>query len=569
MNKKIIIVVCILLIIFILTMIIALNKSKSSQCIIFNNKMAIMEEQINENSEYKKLVQNNNNPGVILSVSDETTRAIVKYAQKSNVEKSLDQAKKDIEKYLQKNDYEPNWIKVDFINNVQKVDLEEWQKTIKNLTIDNILKNGIKFKYKGHDIVLTDGEISANNILNADYSINLENLNNYLKKQNRIQVKKLPEDLYVFDAISFFCDEKNNVYDLCNVWIDTGRRNIDLNKNQVEEIINTSRAYLFNMEKEDGKFIYGYNAQSNSEIEEYNILRHSGSVWSLILTYNEEDGEIRKKKIDLGIEYLKNNLIIKEGKAYALDTTENTVKLGGNALATIAICEYIDKFGNNDEYLKIAKQLGNGIIQMQKEEGQFVHVLNPNNLEVISKYRTVYYDGEATFALAKLYGITKDKKYLEAAEKAMDYFIENNYLTYKDHWLSYAANEITKYSPKEKYFEFGLKNVGENKQQLLDTNSTSHTDFELLMQCYELYERMEKEGININYSKLTKQDLEKYIKERAYVQLNTYLYPEKAMYLSNPSKYVNTFCIIKSNYRIRIDDIQHSITGYYYYLKTQ
>ena len=206
---------------------------------------------------------------------------------------------------------------------------------------------------------------------------------------------------------------------------------------------------------------------------------------------------------------------------------------------------------------------------MQKEEGQFVHVLNPNNLEVISKYRTVYYDGEATFALAKLYGITKDKKYLEAAEKAMDYFIENNYLTYKDHWLSYAANEITKYSPKEKYFEFGLKNVGENKQQLLDTNSTSHTDFELLMQCYELYERMEKAGININYSKLTKQDLEKYIKERAYVQLNTYLYPEKAMYLSNPSKYVNTFCIIKSNYRIRIDDIQHSITGYYYFLKTQ
>ena len=49
--------------------------------------------------------------------------------------------------------------------------------------------------------------------------------------------------------------------------------------------------------------------------------------------------------------------------------------------------------------------------------------------------------------------------------------------------------------------------------------------------------------------------------------LNGFLYPEIAMYMKNPLEVVNTFCVRHDSYRIRIDDVQHYIGGYYNFLK--
>lgn len=53
------------------------------------------------------------------------------------------------------------------------------------------------------------------------------------------------------------------------------------------------------------------------------------------------------------------------------------------------------------------------------------------------------------------------------------------------------------------------------------------------------------------------------IYRRAHYMLGGYLYPEIAMYMKVPESVVYTFCVRHDSYRIRIDDVQHYIGGYY------
>ena len=52
---------------------------------------------------------------------------------------------------------------------------------------------------------------------------------------------------------------------------------------------------------------------------------------------------------------------------------------------------------------------------------------------------------------------------------------------------------------------------------------------------------------------------------RADRQLNGYFFPEYAMYMKNPQRILDTFMVRHDGYRVRIDDVQHNIGGYYLY----
>ena len=90
----------------------------------------------------------------------------------------------------------------------------------------------------------------------------------------------------------------------------------------------------------------------------------------------------------------------------------------------------------------------------------------------------------------------------------------------------------------------------------------------MLMATYHLVEKAKKTG----YADLveTYLDEEKFIKTihiRADYERTGYFYPEIAMYFKNPARIVNSFFIKHHGYRVRIDDIEHYLSGYVQYQK--
>ena len=59
-----------------------------------------------------------------------------------------------------------------------------------------------------------------------------------------------------------------------------------------------------------GKYIYGFRTNTVKELTSYNILRHAGSTWSLIVYYEKNPNEKLKQLIENSIDYLLDNYLV-------------------------------------------------------------------------------------------------------------------------------------------------------------------------------------------------------------------------------------------------------------------
>jgi hypothetical protein len=273
-------------------------------------------------------------------------------------------------------------------------------------------------------------------------------------------------------------------------------------------------------------------------------------------------------KLNASIAYLLDGAVEYKdaATAFVVERKADEIKLGGNGVAVIMLTEYMDVF-ETDEYTDVVRALANGILELEDmETGTYYHVLNFPDYSPKDEYRTVYYDGEATFALARAYSCTGEQKYLDAATAAVENFIAKDYTRYRDHWVAYALNEVTKYVPEPRYYEFALQNISKNLDRIYNQPTSYHTYLELLMVGWQTYARLQKSGIKAEFAdSFDTQYLAETIYKRAFHMLNGYFYPEFAMYMKKPYKILDAFFIRHDNFRVRIDDIQHFIGGYYYY----
>ena len=351
-----------------------------------------------------------------------------------------------------------------------------------------------------------------------------------------------------FKCRGWFCDEDNVVYPLCREGADTGRRQLNgIDADYAKNIIDVASTYLVNQVQPDGRFIYGVRPQFDKEIDDYNILRHSGTIWSLICRYRMFPEDALKEKIERTIGYM----------------LDDEIKLGGNGIATVALTEYMDVF-ETDKYTDVCKALGEGILAQQGEDGSYWHILT-GDFQKLESFRTVYYDGECTFALTRLYSLTGDQKWLDAACKAIDHFIAEDYTQYRDHWVAYSLNEVTKYVDRQEYWDFALANATNNYARIRGRARTYPTNLELLISSFETWQRMVDKGVDTGDFEV--KDLLDVIAARANRQLSGYFYPEQAMYMKNPQRILGSFMMRDDKFRVRIDDVQHNIGGFYLYWK--
>lgn len=502
---------------------------------------------------------------VFFSVSDISSRAKVYTGIGNSLSEAWDNAVKRTVKDTKSNPTEPKWVRVDVVS-------KSWPAT--SLDILNELRdtpsgfdyNGLSFD-PGFETAFPEGWMNGCGLYDyKENRISLEYLNTWLEENGRSPMQMLPDNMVEFDCLSWFCDENDEIYALCHEGADTGRRMVPaLDADYAENIIENASSFLLNQVRDDGSFIYGIRPQFDKEIDNYNILRHSGTIWSLICRYRMFPDDALKKTIESTIGYMLEQLRYDEdGAAYLQEVNDSEIKLGANGIAVVTLTEYMDVF-QNKTYRDVCVALGEGILNQQDPEvGSYWHVLN-SDFSRLEEFRTVYYDGECTFALTRLYSLTGDQKWLDAACKAIDHFIAADYTQYRDHWVAYSLNEVTKYVDRQDYYDFALANATNNYAKILGRARTYPTNLELLISCFETWQRMVDKGKDTGDFDV--QDLLDAIAARSNRQLSGYFYPEQAMYMQNPQRILGSFMMRNDKFRVRIDDVQHNIGGFYLYWK--
>lgn len=445
----------------------------------------------------------------------------------------------------------------------------------------NYFRRGIAFDSQLH-CALTEQELNANAILYggsqcAHATFNNGNFAIYAKRRftggaavaAAQKVHEQPETtVYLFDTAGVFCAEDAIAYPLNSTGAETGWRHLAaLTPDKAISTIETSSDYLSRQVQASGQFIYGYFPCFDRPINAYNTLRHASSTYSMIEAWALSGNETLKASIDRALNYLTQELIklytLPDGSAAAfLLDTGNEIKLGGNAVCLLALVKYSEVTGS-DHYLPLLEALANGMAWMQDSvTGAFVHVLHAHDLSLKEAFRIIYYDGEAAFGLIRLYALSRNERWLSVVEKAFDYFILKEHWREHDHWLSYCVNELTRYRPDEKYFRFGLSNVAGYLGFVQQRITTFPTLLELMMAAQQMLARIEQLPALRHLLKAI--DLQAFytaLHHRARYLLNGYFWPEMAMFMRNPARIVGSFFIRHHAFRVRIDDVEHYLSG--------
>ena len=523
---------------------------------------------------------------VFLSICDAKERAIVI----KGTGKTLDSAWRDADKkamaVVKSKNYRVVWAKADIVNSAEEILTVDLNKEVVKDYYRYFYRKGVAFD-KNFGTAFIEAEINGNKLIRyytedeilhnkVDYDsviLDIDNINYYRKQFYNLEpVKEIPEKITVFTATGFFCGGDNIVYELYNEGLDYGRRITGAADDiKIKGALLSASKFLQEQIKPDGEFKYGHYPVFDNPLEGYNTIRHICALWSLIGNSYPMTGDPELiPKIDAALDFLISGHIeyVDDDTAYVLERTENEVRLGGNAVAVIMLTEYMDVFGT-DKYMGLVTHLSNGILELENpDDGTFYHVLNYPDFSRKEEFRVIYYDGEATFALVRAYAATGDEKYLRGAAAAVENFIKNDYTKYTDHWVAYSLNEITKHIPDERYFEFALKNVAVNLDTIYFSETTFHTYLELLMAGWQTYKRVKESGIKPGYiDEFDEKRFAETIYRRASHMLNGYFYPEFAMYMRYPYKIEGSFFVRHDDFRVRIDDVQHFISGYYKYIQ--
>lgn len=475
-------------------------------------------------------------------------------------------------------------VRLDLITDVQELDWATLKARLAQ-TKRNYFRHGIALG-AGFDRVFLETELNANAMLlsaseNGFAQLNSNNFSRYGARKYGADFVLNDADnapVWIFSTQAAYLGPGEDIaITLQSDGPGAGSRQVaPLNAESVSSLIKTGSSFLTDQVKADGQFVYGLFPCFDKEIPSYNCLRHASSTYAMIEAWEVTQCPELKQSIDRALHYLTNHLIkvvslpnlpVGNQLAFLVDTG-NEIKLGGNAVCVLALCKYTELTGDQ-RYLQLMAQLAHGMAAMfNTQTGRFVHVLNFPELTIKEVFRIIYYDGEAAFALMRLYRLTRNPAYLQLVERAFEYFIQAGHDKSHDHWLSYCVNELTIDKPLRKYFEFGVRNFQGYLDFVLERITTFPTLLELMMAAEQMLQRM-KDNPAL-HDLLLAVDLDKFYRAlhfRANHLASGYFWPEWAMFFQNPQRIVGSFFIRHHSFRVRIDDVEHYLSGLVAYRK--
>ncbi|HEY5949787.1 MAG TPA: hypothetical protein VIV40_30035 [Kofleriaceae bacterium] len=222
----------------------------------------------------------------------------------------------------------------------------------------------------------------------------------------------------------------------------------------------------------NGRYIYEHDLntgfKTNPAGGAYSMPRHAGTTYFLAELYRITKEPWLREPIERAFAHLAELLssgrcagTLPDGQPFdcVLDKTETMAQLGSTALTVVALAEYQRATGDQ-RYLPLATKFATWILYMQRPDGSFRHLYNPQTKQYDDKAELLYYSGEAALALARMHVVTGDAKYAKASERALDWLVDwydffiGGFLYGEEHWTCIAAEAIWPAAKRDKYREF-------------------------------------------------------------------------------------------------------------------
>lgn len=476
------------------------------------------------------------------------------------------------------------YFRIDLITEEEQLSYEELINQIGQVKRNNYIPFGIRvegFKKRlflkeelvGNALLVPDkGHIVGKNRPKLQFSVN--NFKSYVKRKYRIEDHTmnyfLKSNIYMFKTKGMFI-ENNQIYELTNDEIGNQVRTVEESNFQtnLDLVINRGANYLLEQLNEEGKFIYGYFPCYDSQINNYNSIRHFSSLYALLesaeFLADEEMIHRGLQGLIWGFEHLAE---MNQGKYLIKDEDRNVVeyKLGAQAMAILAAAKYTEITGDTQFFEKM-KALTHTIERVfLTENDETIHVYD-EKLKIKETFRIIYYDGEALFSMLRAYELMKDEEIFAICKRLMSHFVNNNYEKYNDHWLSYAVNEFLKHEEQDEYYQFGLKNAL-NRINFIEKRDTAYpTMLELLTAASKMILKLElypnrQAVISDEEFEIAKNRIFEVMEYRAYHEIVTgVMLPELAMFFKAPHRIEYGFFARHDRFRMRIDDAEHFLSG--------
>ena len=515
---------------------------------------------------------------LFFSVSDGSQRAHVVHARAADFETAWNEGAEAVERWVRDCGIVSPWLRIDWVEGASPMDWAQFKAQLAGVK-RNYFRLGLAFD-QDFETAFTEQELNANAMLSGDSTIahavvNARNFEVYAQARfARALPLELPADqrVYLLATVGVFCQADCVVHKLVGTGLDAGRRQAPaLAPQSALDLVRSGASYLARQVQDDGLFVYGYFPCFDRRIPTYDAMRHASVLSAMIDAWELMRDDKLRLAIDRALDHLANTLIrsytLADGTevAFLVDTGEE-IRLGGNAACVLALVKYCEAMDTRD-WLPLLEKLALGIASLQDgATGSFSHVLHAGDLRVKQASRVIYYDGEAAYGLMRLYGLTRDARWLAVVEKAFDHFIASQHWQAHDHWLSCCVNELTRWSPQEKYFRFGLQNVAGYLDFVLDRKTTFPTLLELMLAAQQMLQRLEATPAMRHL--LDELDTEKFyraLEYRAHYLQNGFFWPEMAMYFRRPSTIVGSFFIRHHAFRVRIDDVAQYVSGFVAY----
>lgn len=513
---------------------------------------------------------------VFLSLGDGRSRAVTSHGSASTVREGCKQLIARRQRPDHRNNNLWRWARIDVATVVREISWVEL-KDLFNRVKRNYFHHGIAFD-KDMKTPITESELLGWSLLYSSehtQSFPRENLLRRFSKERFGRSFGWPKDddvkMYLFSTISGFCDHSSSFL-LENDGPYRGYRKIN-NWGQGEillDLIKRSTHYLSQQISEEGKYFYGRWPCFDKRIDTYNTLRHFSSTYALLEGWEftrEENHLIQAKRaLDWGLFHYSVALSdVHLGSSVDkkfLKDINGEIKLGGISHVVLALCKYQELTGDI-RYREVIQAFARGIGHMQDLARKgFIHVLMSDTFEIHAKFRTIYYDGEALFALVKAYEATGDSEFIDRALRAASDFIEDDHWKAHDHWLAYGFAALFCYSPRREFLKFGLDNIKDYLGFIKKRITTYPTLLELCTATQRLVDQAS--GIEECEDLLDSFDqcaFSEAMNHRARYLVNGFFWPEIAMFFRRPNAILHSFFIRHHAFRTRIDDNEHYISG--------